>query len=299
MTTAERRAGPTITPEAAAAVPPPLRRLLRVQKRWSAPLAFAATGTVAVFTVVCWVEVVDRGRTPTWAGIGAIAGTLVTLCLGMLAVHLLRDVGHRFRALYADLGADRSLPSAPAAATDEVRLVWGGPERALVTRAGQPLGALRPDRPMTAPVLVSSLRHRAPLADGEGGRGADAVLHADGSRWRLTLANATGPAGTVHRNRGWGDEVYGELLEVDGRGALEVQAWVADADLRWYELSRPTVAALGAGEPLVWPQVPRHLSDSAVLWLVWRRVAGALLAEAHRQRDAREQSAHRVANSIG
>jgi hypothetical protein len=262
------------------------------------PTVFTVTGALLIFTVVCWVQVLERRRPPTWAGIGAIAGSLVTLCLAIAAFQLLRDAGHRFRTLYAELGADRPRVPAPAVATDEVRLLWGGADRAAVLRGGRPVAELRPDLPVTARLLESSLWNRAPFVDGDGGRGADAVLDADGTRWRLTLANAEGPAGVAHRCRPWGDDEDGALLEVDGRSVLEVRSWLADADLRWWELPRPTLEALRDGEPLVWPHVPRHLTDTAVAYLVWRRVARALQVAAQHERDARERSAMSTANAI-
>ncbi|HSK61934.1 MAG TPA: hypothetical protein VK935_23075 [Actinomycetospora sp.] len=298
MTTAERSAAPTITAEAAAAVPPPLRRLLRVRKPWSTPLAFVATAAVGIFSILSWVEVADRGRPPTWAVIGAVFGSLLTLCLGIVAVQMLRDAGLRFRTLYAELCADRPNPAPPAVVTDEVRLLWGGPDRAAVVRAGRPLAELRPDLPVTAPLLVRSWKNRAPLVDGDGGRGADAILDADGTRWRLTLAAADGPAGVAHRCPPGGDDDCGEYLVVDGRRALEVQSWFADADLRWWDLPRPTIEALRAGEPLIWPHVPRHLTDSAVAYLLWRRVARTLQAAAQHERDERDRAASATANAI-
>jgi hypothetical protein len=146
---------------------------------------------------------------------------------------------------------------------------------------------MRAWRPVDVPLLVRSWKNRAPLVDGEGGRGADAVLDADGTRWALTLAAAAGPAGVAHRCPPGGDDESGEYVVVDGRRALEVQSWFADADLRWWELPRPTIEALRAGEPLVWTHVPRYLSDAAVAYLVWRRVARALQVAARRERDER------------
>ncbi|MEJ2886669.1 hypothetical protein [Actinomycetospora aeridis] len=301
MTTAERPADPappTLTAEAAAAVPAPLRHLLRVRKAWSTPLVFALTAVVGVVTVVSWFEVADRGRPPSWAVVGVIVGSILTLALAIIAFQQIRDVGHEFRVRYAELGADRPRPPAPAVATDEVRVVWGATDRAAVLRGGRPVAALRPDLPVTAPLLARSWKNRAPLVDGEDGRGADAILHADGSHWRLTLAAAEGPDGVAHRSSGGPDDDSGEFVQVDGRRVLEVRSWLVDPDLRWWDLPRPTIEALRAVEDLVWTQVPRSLSDDAVTYLVWRRIARTLLVEARRERSRREQAATSTANNI-
>jgi len=298
MTTAETPAEPTITAEAAAAVPQPLRWLVRVQKPWSAPLAGLVAGAMAVFTVVCFVQLADNGRAPTWAAIGAVAGLVLTIGTGGWAFVLLQDTGVRFRTLYAELGADRPRPPAPPVPTDEVRLVWDGPERAVVHRGRRRVGELHPDLPMATPLLTRPrLGHGAPV-DGEAGRLAGAVLARDGSLWRLALGSAEGPEGVVHRCRPGGRNESGEHLEIDGRGALEVKRWLADADLRWWELPSPTVEGLRSGTEVVWPDAPRHLSDDAVLWVLWRRIARELQGAARRERGERERTGTRMANNL-